>query len=80
MATYNGHKNRNHWNVSLWLNNDQGLYAMAKEWTTPGCGLTLEQQARGMLHELETEGTTHTPDGVRYTVTTLKAALRHFTA
>ena len=26
MATYNGHKNWNHWNVSLWLNNDERQY------------------------------------------------------
>lgn len=26
MAKYNGHKNYNAWNVSLWLNNDEGYY------------------------------------------------------
>lgn len=26
---YNGHKNYNHWNVSLWINNDEGLYDLA---------------------------------------------------
>jgi hypothetical protein len=31
MAKYNGHKNWNHWNVSLWVNNDEGLYRMARE-------------------------------------------------
>ena len=30
MATYNGHKNWNHWNVSLWINNDYGLYETAR--------------------------------------------------
>ena len=28
---YNGHKNWNHWNVSLWINNDEGLYQLAKD-------------------------------------------------
>ena len=28
--TYNGHKNWNHWNVSLWINNDEGLYNFAR--------------------------------------------------
>jgi hypothetical protein len=32
MATYNGHKNWNHWNVSLWINNDEGLYNEARLW------------------------------------------------
>ena len=31
MTRYNGHKNWNHWNVSLWINNDEGLYRMAKD-------------------------------------------------
>lgn len=30
MAKYNGHKNWNHWNVSLWINNDEELYNTAK--------------------------------------------------
>jgi hypothetical protein len=29
--TYNGHKNWNHWNVSLWINNDEGLYRLAQQ-------------------------------------------------
>lgn len=28
--TYNGHKNWNHWNVSLWINNDEIFYRLAK--------------------------------------------------
>lgn len=28
---HNGHKNYETWNVSLWINNDQGLYNLAKE-------------------------------------------------
>ena len=31
MAKFNGHKNWNHWNVSLWINNDEGLYRTAQQ-------------------------------------------------
>lgn len=31
MSKYQGHKNWNHWNVSLWINNDYGLYQEAKQ-------------------------------------------------
>lgn len=31
MSEYNGHPSYEHWNVSLWVNNDQGLYEIALE-------------------------------------------------
>ncbi len=29
--TYNGHKNYQTWNVTLWINNDEGLYNLARQ-------------------------------------------------
>lgn len=67
---YNGHKNWNHWNVSLWLFNDEGLYRMAR------CRLrtsdTLDTIARSILADLPRE----TPDGAPYTFASVRAALR----
>jgi hypothetical protein len=29
MATFNGHRSWNAWNVSLWINNDEAIYNLA---------------------------------------------------
>ena len=73
MATYNGHKNWNHWNVSLWINNDEGLYYMAKEYAN---NYRKEAAARLMFHQLTVlQNITKTPDGARYSVSSIRAAM-----
>lgn len=74
MAKYNGHKNYNHWNVSLWINNDEGLYRMALDHRR-NCSGVAEKAARNMLDELEAAGITHTPDGAPYSVSSIRAAM-----
>ncbi len=69
MASYNGHRNWNHWNVSLWLNNDESLYRDLVQCAklTPR-----DKAARVLLSRLPES----TPDGARYSISAIKAAMR----
>lgn len=76
MASYNGHKNWNHWNVSLWINNDEGLYRIArnlvlyKQRSTPKT-----ECAKAFIATLNEMGITKTPDGAPYSVSAVRAAM-----
>jgi hypothetical protein len=75
MSEFNGHKNWNHWNVSLWINNDEGLYRMALDhWRY--CSGTRQRAAQNMLVELREYGIRKTPDGAPYSVSSIAAAMR----
>ena len=76
MPPFNGHKNWNHWNVCLWINNDERLYRLA-QWAYSE-GRSKADAAACLLYMLTEDGFTKTPDGAPYTVTTLRAALRGF--
>lgn len=73
MATYNGHKNWNHWNVSLWLNNDVVLYRLAKGFVDEGIGK--DAAAKHLYEFLVALESPKTPDGAPYSVTTIRAAM-----
>lgn len=75
---YNGHKNWNHWNVSLWINNDEGLYNMAHDYVreSVSCYGNREMAAKMMLEVLQEFGTTKTPDGAPYSVSSIRAAMK----
>lgn len=73
MPKYNGHKNWNHWNVSLWINNDEGLYNMARECVRRN--RTRAYAAADMFGQLTQTGITHTPDGAPYSVSSIRAAM-----
>lgn len=69
MRTYNGHPSYNAWNVSLWLNNDEGLYNLMKDCIRHASNRT--QAAQDMLGMLPAK----TPDGAPYTVTNIRRAM-----
>ena len=61
---YQGHPSYEHWNVALWVANEEALYILAK------ASLTFAQFAEWM----SMFGQTSTPDGVRYTPELLEYA------
>jgi len=74
MAKYNGHKNYNHWNVSLWINNDEGLYRMALAHIKSA--RNKDEAAVNMIQDLELmDNDLKTPDGVPYSVSSIRAAM-----
>ncbi len=74
---FNGHKNWNHWNVSLWINNDEGLYRMARNLVVfKQRSYSKRECAAAMLSDLSAVGITHTPDGAPYSVSSILAAMR----
>ncbi len=73
MSKFNGHKNWNHWNVSLWINNDEGLYREARGWIARSDNR--KEAAEDFLESLRYMGKTHTPDGAPYSVSSIRAAM-----
>lgn len=71
MAKYNGHKNWNHWNVSLWINNDEGLYRFALH-----CVESTSTRREAAQRFLDDVDRMKTPDGAPYTLSSVIAAMR----
>jgi hypothetical protein len=70
MPSYNGHKNWNQWNVSLWINNDESLYRFALSLVKQfGIGIAAVKLANAMRGE-------KTPDGAIYNVTSVRNAIK----
>ena len=70
--SYNGHKNWNHWNVSLWVYNEETIYRMMCEIIARS--KTLDEAAREILHHLPER----TPDGAPYSFSSVRAAIRNW--
>lgn len=71
---YNGHKNWTHWNVSLWLNNDEDLYSAMQLYMA--LARTKDDAAKMMRFWLINEANMdRTPDGAKYSVAAIRAAM-----
>lgn len=74
MTEYNGHESWDHWNVALWLFNDEGLYNIIRE-QIKYCR-TVSSCAQDVLYMLTKDlGLTKTPDGAMFTYDTVYAAI-----
>ena len=73
MVKFNGHRNWAHWNVALWINNDENLYHLARECIDQSANRTMAvKNLIGVLDEL---GITETPDGAKYSISAIRAAM-----
>lgn len=72
MTKYQGHRNWNHWNVSLWLFNDEPMYRMMQAHIRRAP--TMDEAAKLILADLPSE----TPDGAPYTFSSVRAAIAHW--
>jgi len=68
--TYNGHRNWNQWNVSLWIGNDEPLYRLAMDCLANA--KTVDKAARRFKRCLPER----TPDGARYSLVAIREALK----
>jgi hypothetical protein len=65
---YNGHESRTAWNVSLWINNDESIYRRAVE--------LMKINPKSAARRLKAELPERTDDGYKYSVHTVRLAIR----
>ena len=73
---YNGYANWTRWNIALWINNDEGLYNIAKEAMEEHP--SIHKAADAILKVLHNLGVTHTPDGAKYSRAGIAEALSYW--
>ena len=80
MTKFNGHKNWNHWNVSLWINNDEGLYRLAQEAIRHNRAFGRSSREAAVDWFLRAVDAPKTPDGAPYSKSAVRAAMVGMTA
>ena len=73
---YNGHKNWTHWNVALWLGNDEGLYNLAMEYRGKNDSKGKPITPRRAAYRLSQCLPPKTPDGACYSIVALTEAIK----
>ena len=75
MPRYNGHLNWNYWNVSLWINNEEGLYRLALNCVKRN--RTKTEAAKQFVELLSSSNglAPKTRDGAVYTIPSVRAAM-----
>ena len=73
---YNGHRSKAYWNVSLWINNDEGLYRTALDL----CRRMNRREAAMTMYDMLKDGaapdsTPTTPDGYAYSIDKIQRAM-----
>lgn len=74
---YNGHKNYNCWNVSLYIDNEYSLYDLTRR--SFKLGFKKDHIASIIFCEMLALYGTHTPDNVRITFSNVREHLRNLT-
>ena len=64
--TYNGWKNYETWNVTLWLQNDEAMYKLACLYVKTAKHSKIKNIYDSMIPALEISFSQVTPDGVRW--------------
>lgn len=66
--------------IRLWFLNDESLYNLAKRWVTLGRRLrhTKDETAHNVLDQLRQSGIESTPDGIKFSITSIRYALKSF--
>ena len=74
---YNGHPSKGHWNVALWIGNDEPIYRFAMDCIAGAKAKNAKRWVAIAAHRfLEVYGGEKTPDGFKYTTARVRAALR----
>lgn len=72
---YEGHKTKGHWNVALYIANEEPMYRFAMECIAFGRGWPNDWLIIATKKFCRVYGGTKTPDGFKYTRERVKAAL-----